>query len=292
MTRPAKILVTGATGNVGSTLVAQLVREGYPVRVLARDPQKARHLLGSEVEVFQGDLADAASLVRAFRGVQRAFVATAPTPTLGDEEINLIEVARAAAIERLVKLSGFGIEFSSDRIHLAHARSEQRLRDSGIPSVVLRPVVFMSNLLFDTGSIKNGKLPSIFGAGRINLVDPQDVAEVAARALVSPSYAGQTLEFGGPEALSYDMVAATFTRVLGRTIEHVRLDDAAFEAAALRAGLPEFVVEAITTTAASARDGRYEVSDAVVRSVLGRRASSLAQWIARHRDAFAPQAAR
>jgi uncharacterized protein YbjT (DUF2867 family) len=288
----ARILVAGATGNVGPTLVARLIRAGRSVRVLARDPQKATRLLGADVEAVRGDLGDPASLASAFRGVQTAFVATAPTPTLGDEEVNFIDAGHAVGIERVVKLSGFGIEFSSDRIHRAHARSEQRLRASGIPSVVLRPVVFMSNLLFDATSIKGGKLPSIFDDGRISLVDPRDVAEVAAQALLGPSYEGRTLEFGGPEALSYDAVAATFTQVLGRAIEHVRMDDAAFEAAALGAGLPEFVVEAVTATAASAREGRYEVNDAVVRAVLGRRASSLADWIARHRDAFAPEAAR
>jgi len=284
------ILIAGGTGNVGPSLVAHLLRGGQRVRALARDPRKAARLLGPDVEVVLGDLVDAASLRHAFQGTRAAFVATSPTPTLADEEINFIDAARAAGVERLVKLSGFGVEFSTDRIHRAHARSEARLRASGIPSIVLRPVVFMSNLLFDAANLKSGKLPSIFGNGRISLVDPRDVAEVAAAVLASPAYEGQTLEFGGPEALSYDIVAATFTRVLGRTVEHVRVDDATFEAGALQMGLPEFVVEAVTTTATSAREGKYEVNDHAVRSVLGRGASNLADWITRHRDAFAPDA--
>jgi hypothetical protein len=67
------------------------------------------------------------------------------------------------------------------------------------------------------------------------------------------------------------------------------VDDATFEAGVLQAGLPDFVVEAITTTATSARAGKYEVNDDVVQRVLGRRASSLADWVVRHRDAFAPE---
>jgi uncharacterized protein YbjT (DUF2867 family) len=284
----AKILIAGATGNVGPALVDFLVGYGHPVRVLARDPHKAVRLLGPHVEVIRGDLEDVASLTAAFRGVSSAFVATSPTPSLDAQEINFIDAARAANVERLVKLSGFGIEFSTDRIHVAHAHSERRLRTSGLPNVILRPVVYMSNLLFDAAGIKTGKLPSVFLDGRINLVDPRDVAEVAARTLVDPAHVGQTLEFGGPEALSWDDVAATFTRVLGRRVEHVRVDDATFEAGVLQAGLPDFVVEAITSTASAARDGKYEVSDDVVQRVVGRRASSLADWVARHRDAFAP----
>jgi uncharacterized protein YbjT (DUF2867 family) len=288
----AKILVAGATGNVGPTLVDCLVRSGHSVRVLVRDPHKATHLLGARVEVIHGDLEDPASLAAAFRGISSAFVATAPSPSLDEQEINFIDAARAASIGRLVKLSGFGIEFSTDRIHVAHKRSEQRLRASGLPHVILRPVVYMSNLLFDAAGIKTGKLPSVFRDGRINLVDPRDVGEVAARTLVGPAHEGQTLEFGGPEALSWDDVAATFTRALGRRVEHVRVDDATFEAGVLQAGLPDFVVEAITTTATSARAGKYEINDDVVQRVLGRRASSLADWVVRHRDAFAPDVAR
>lgn len=282
----AEILVVGATGNVGPTLVERLVRSGQNVRVLARDPQKAGRLLGAEIDAVPGDLNDVASLARACHGVRSAYLATAPTPGLAQEEVNFIDAARAAGVERIVKLSGFGIEFSNDRIHLAHARSEQRLRESGIPSVILRPVVYMSNLLFEAASLKSGTLPSVFEDGRISLVDPRDVAEVAAVALMSPIYEGRTLEFGGPEALSYDAVAATFARVLGRPVQHRRLDAAAFEAAALGAGLPEFVVEAITVTASSARAGRYEVNDDVVRKALGRPASSLSDWVTRHRAAF------
>jgi uncharacterized protein YbjT (DUF2867 family) len=281
-----KIVVAGGTGNVGTHLIANLVRAGHSVRALVRDPARARTLLGRHVEIVTGDLDEPASLRGAFDGAAIAFVATAPTPALDVQEIHFIDAARAASVERVVKLSGFGIEFSTDSIHRAHARSESRLSDSRMPSVVLRPVVYVSNLLFDAASIKTGKLPSIFGDGRISLIQPRDVAEVAARALTTPDYEGQTLDLGGAVALSYDDVAATFTRVLGRPIERVRMGDAAFEVAALGAGLPDFVVEAITTTASSARSGKYEVSDAVVQRVLGRPAAGLAEWITEHREAF------
>lgn len=281
-----KIVVAGATGNVGPHLVGELVRAGHSVRALVRDPTRARRLLGPHVELVTGDLGEPGSLRGAFDGAVRAFVATAPTPALDVQEIHFIDAARAARVERVVKLSGFGIEFSTDRIHRAHARSESRLRELGIPSVVLRPVVYTSNLLFDAASIGAGTLPSIFGDGRISLIHPRDVAEVAARALTTPDHDGQTLDLGGPDALSWDDVAATFSRVLGRPVQHVRMDAAAFEVAALRTGLPDFVVQAITATASSARSGKYEVSDAVVRRVLGRPAAGLAEWITEHREAF------
>jgi uncharacterized protein YbjT (DUF2867 family) len=281
------VLVVGGTGNVGVHLVSALVGGGHRVRVLARDPEKAAERLGSKIEVVSGDLSNPASLAMALRGVEIASLTTSPGPLLGAQEINFIEAARAAKVRRLVKLSGFGIEFANDQIHLAHAASEKALRASGIPFVVLRPVVYMSNLFFEQANIRTGKLPSLFGDGRVNFVDPQDVAEVTARVLFDESHEGATLEFGGPEGLSYDDLAAAFTRVLGRRIEHVRLDEATFSRGALESGLPDFVVESIVVTSDAAREGKYAIGDSPVLRVLGRRARSFAAWLQANRTAFA-----
>jgi uncharacterized protein YbjT (DUF2867 family) len=282
----ASVLVVGSTGNVGVFVVKSLLRAGHPVRVLARDPKKAATLLGPRVEVVAGDLREPKSLRSALAGITTASLVTSPTPELGEEEGNFIEAAKTSGLRRLVKLSGFGIEFAKDRIHHGHAQSERRLRESGIPSVVLRPVIFMSNMLFEVPSIKAGKLPSIFDDSRVSFVDPRDVGELMARALVEPKHEGQIWEFGGPEALSYDDLAATFTHVLGRRIEHVRVGTGEFEASARQAGLPDFVIEAIVGAAADARAGKFVPNDEVVVQVLGRRASSFRDWVERHRVAF------
>ena len=282
----ATILVVGGTGTVGREVVRKLAQSGRSVRVLARDPVKAASVLGPDVEIVAGDLRDSASLTAALSGIDSASLATSPSPTLHEEEINFIDAAKAGMVRRIVKLSAFGIEFAKDRIHRGHVESERRLRESGISSVVLRPVIFMSNMLMDAASIRTGKLPSIFGDSRVTFVDPRDVGELIAHALVESAHDGQSWELGGPEALSYDDLAGTFTRVLGRPIEHVRLDPAAFAPQALAAGLPDFVVEAITEAATSARTGKYAVDDGVVRRVLHRPASSFHDWVVRNRDAF------
>lgn len=282
----APILVVGATGTVGTELVARLVESGRHVRVFARDPRKAAERLGPRVEIVVGDLLDPGSIAAALRGVEVASLATVPTPRLHELEGNFIEAARAAKLSRVVKLSAFGIDFARDRVHVAHVESETQLRASGIPHVVLRPVMFMSNLLFERAAIERGQLPSAFGDGRMSFVDPGDVAELMARALDDARHEGATWEFGGPEALTYDDVAATLTRILGRTVEHVRLDLESFGQVALDAGLPDFVVEAISVAAVHTLEGKFATNDDVIRRVLGRRGRTLEDWAARHRAAF------
>jgi uncharacterized protein YbjT (DUF2867 family) len=282
----ARFLVVGGTGTVGRQVVQQLVQAGHPVRVLARDPAKAASLLGRGVEIAAGDLRRPASLTSALSGIESASLATSPSPGMHEEEGNFIDAAKIAKVRRVVKLSGFGIDFAKDRIHRAHVESERRLRESGIPNVVLRPVIFMSNMFMDAAAIQAGKLPSSFGDSRVSFVDPRDVAELIARALVEPKHESQTWEFGGPEALSYDDLATTFTRVLGRPIEHVRLDPDAYKESAHAAGLPDFVIEAVTEAATAGGGGKYATNDEVVQRVLGRRASTFHDWVVRNREAF------
>jgi uncharacterized protein YbjT (DUF2867 family) len=280
----SSILLVGGTGTVGREIVKGLVARGLRPRVLTRDPDNARSLLGASVEVVRGDLMHPASLTDALRGVEVAYLATTPGPELAVQEGNFIEAARAVKLRRVVKLSGFGTEQARDQIHRSHALSELRLKSSGLGYVILQPVMFMSNLLWEAASIKKGTIASTFGDGRMSFVDARDVAEVALLALTTPDLGDAVWGFGGPEPLSYDDVAATFSRVLGRRVEHVRLDEGEFRRAA--AQLPEIVVEAIAASAVMARAGKYEVSDQLIQDKLGRRARGLESWILAHRAAF------
>jgi uncharacterized protein YbjT (DUF2867 family) len=241
-------------------------------------------LLGASVEIVQGDLMQPESLTRALRGVDVAYLATAPTPELAEQECNFIDAVRDAGLRRLVKLSGYGTDQATDRIHRCHALSEQRLARSGLDYVILQPVMFMGNLLWEAASIKQGQIASAFGDGRMSFVDERDVADVALLALTTPGRVGAAWAFGGPQALSYDEVAATFSRVLGRRVDHRRLDESRFRGAA--AALPDFVIEAIVSSASMAQAGKYEVSDRLIQESLGRRARSLESWIEDHRSAF------
>lgn len=277
-----KILIVGATGTVGNQVVQRLLASGHAVRALARDPGAARAKLGSDVEIVRGDLDEPSSLPAALRGVHAASLATSPSPSLPRQEANFVDAAAEARLEHVVKLSAFDA-------HDWHATSEAHLRQSGLRATLLRPVVFMSNLLWDAANIGTGKLPSIFGDGRISFVDPVDVAELTVRALTERDDDAEIWTFGGPEALAYDDLAATFTRVLGRAVEHVRLDEPTFRRSIAAAGLPDFVAEAYIATARLVAQGKFVTDDELVRRKLGRPGTPFEAWLRRHRSAFAKE---
>jgi len=275
-----KILIVGATGTVGTLVVQRLLASGHAVRAVARDPIAARAKLGPHVEIVPGDLDDPPSLRAALREIDAASLATAGSPNLPRQEASFVDAAVEARLGHLVKLSAFGA-------HDWHATSEAHLRESGLRATVLRPVVFMSNLLWEAANIKAGKLPSIFGDGRMSFVAPVDVADLTALAVTQREHAGETWTFGGPDALTYDDVAATFTRVLGYTVAHVRLDEQTFRTGIAAAGLPDFIAPALIATARLTAQGKFVADDEPIRRLLGRPGTKLEAWLHQHRTAFA-----
>ena len=134
------ILVTGATGNVGSAVVAELGDRGLPVRAFVRDPDRAAAILGPDVELAVGDFPDPASIRAALEGIEVVFLACANVPPQVEYEIRVIDAAARAGVRRLVKLSALGAAPGS-RVAFWdwHARIERHLEASGVPWVNLRP---------------------------------------------------------------------------------------------------------------------------------------------------------
>ncbi len=196
-----RILLAGGTGTVGRAIVKGLVGRGIVPRVLSRDPENARRLLGTRVEVVRGDFMDPASLAHALSGVEVAYLATTPSPELATQEVNFIEAAQAAKLRRLVKMSGYGMDQATDPVHRCHTISEQRLKSSGLEHVILQPVMFMTNLLWEAASVKQGRIASAFADGRMSFVDPLDVADVALLALTTSDPVSGGWGFGGRATL-------------------------------------------------------------------------------------------
>jgi uncharacterized protein YbjT (DUF2867 family) len=292
------VLVTGATGNVGSVVVRELLRSGHDVRVLTRDAGRARRVLGGDVEAVVADPADRPGVDRALAGVDRVFLAMGNGPGQVTAECTVVDAAAAASVERLVKLSGPAPHPDSPLVFEQwHARIESHLTASGLPSVVLRPASYLTNLLaFAEPVATTGVLPAPTGGARVAFVDPGDVGSVAAAVLVAERLPeARTLRVTGPAAVTYDEVATALTAVLGREVRFVPVSDDAARAALADAGLPELLVEAFLAVYRMQREGRLaEVADTVP-VVLDRPARGIEDFLDEHRSAFgatAPPPAR
>jgi uncharacterized protein YbjT (DUF2867 family) len=167
------ILVTGATGNIGSHLVGELQRRGEPVRAFVRDPGRARMVLGPGVELAIGDYADPASVEAALDGVDRLFLLTPTHPEMAAWESTLLDAAAPAGVRRVVKMSTRAAEpGSTSRFARWQSRCEELLRASGIPAVTLQSSNHMTNVLFSADTIRAlGKIFAPLGDATIAMID-------------------------------------------------------------------------------------------------------------------------
>src|SRR5204863_5846388 len=161
------ILVTGGTGTSGVPIVEALLERAARVRVLARDPEKAAHLLGDSMEITRGDLADVDSIEAAMEGVDRALLHSAPDQRIVELPTNFIEAAKRAGLEYVVKFSAGGADSKSNRMFSRwNGQAEDALRASGIAWTMIRPNFFMENLFSMAPMVKECVIYQPTGDGR------------------------------------------------------------------------------------------------------------------------------
>lgn len=279
------ILVTGALGNIGRQVVAQLVGAGRAVRAVDLDPAAVRAAFGDEVEAIRFDFTDPSTWVNAFSGVDVMFLMRPPAlSNIRRDMVPALEAARGAGLRHVVVLSLQGAEHNR---FVPHAAMEDWARGSGVDWTFVRPSFFMENLsgthVSDIRDRDEIFVPA--GTGATSFVAASDVAAVAAVALREPSaHAGRAWTPTGPEALTYAQVADILTEVLGRPITYAKPGALRFVAHALRTlKLPPPMVLVTTAIYTIARSGRAAGLTADVATVTGRPPTALRAWAEQHR---------
>jgi uncharacterized protein YbjT (DUF2867 family) len=282
------ILVTGATGTVGSHVARALAGRGVAVRAFVRDPNKAAAVLGTGIATAVGDFADRSSLDRALEGIDRLFLACGNEPGQVDHECAAIDAAGEAGVKLVVKLSGPHADVDSPLIFGRwHGQIEAHLRASGLPSVLLHPSAFMTNVFAFADTITHtGMLFAPAGSARIAFIDPRDVAAAAVTALVEDGHRGRAFRLTGPAAITYDQIAETLSAATGRTIRYVDVPDDAARQAMVDAGLPPMFADAVVAVFASHRAGAMEQVTTGVRTLTGWEPRNIAQFARDHAAAF------
>ena len=282
------ILVTGATGNVGASVVAELATKGESVRAFVRDADRAAERLGKDVELSVGDYEDPSAIATAVEGVDALFLSSTDWPGKVEFETSVIDAAKAAGVRKIVKTSTVGAEPGAALPPFDwHGQIEKHLQASAIPAVVLHSYFYMTNLLAAAEPVRQmGKLFAPAAGAKIAMIDPRDTGVVGAAALTTDAYDGQTLELSGSEAITYDQVAHDLSGATGKTIEFVDIPDEAAREAYVGAGLPEWLVTHLSALFPLLRNGLIAQPTDTVHSVTGRDPRPFAEWARDHAAAF------
>ena len=218
----AAILVTGATGRVGSSLTPRLVRAGHRVLGVTSRRDGARSLEQHGVEPVVADLNDPPSLAAAMDGIDAVFLATPDDPRQDGMEQDLIAMMRGFGNPHVVKLSAQSAGLDPPvSFGVYHRRAEQALQQSGLPYTILRPTFFQQSLLLFAADVaRKHKITAPVGNGKIAMVNVEDVADTAATVLANETHLGKTYTLTGPSAHGFDEVVAHLSDHLGRKVSH------------------------------------------------------------------------
>ena len=274
------ILITGATGTSGTPVVEQLRAKGVAFRAMVRNPQKAESLRGPNVEVVAGDLAKPESLGVALKGIDRLFLLSPPVPDQVELETNLVNAAKAAGVRHIVKFSAMTADPDVvPRFPCAHGKVEEAIRRSGLAWTFLRPTFFMQNLLGFADMVRQGVIYQPAGKSKAAFVDTRDIAAVAVAALTEPGHEGKAYEITGPQLLSYDDVAAVFSRVTGKPVKYQDIPTATAKQAMLGMGIPDWNCDGINELMDQMRADQYTMTTDVVSRVGHKAPTTLEQFV-------------
>lgn len=269
-----RILVLGATGNVGGAVVKAALAAGHAVRAVSRRGSD----LPEGADRYVGDLDDASTLTRALEGVGAVFT-LAGYRGLAE---TLADAARGGT-ERVVLLSSSSAPSGNrgNAVAKYHIESEDSVRASGLDWTILQPNAFMSNALRWRPQVLAGDvIREPFGDIALSVIDPADIAAVAVLALTSADYNGQSYRLSGPEALTAAERANILGTTLGRTLTvEVPSDEEA------REGLPPAYADAFHEFY---RGGLIDETTVhpTVQQLLGRPPIAFADWASANRHRF------
>ena len=275
------ILITGATGHVGSELIAALLpaHAGH-IRALTRNPEA---VLPDGTETVVADLGDS-DLAPVLHGVDAVFLLTDGLNIAAHGE-RLVAAALRAGVERIVKLSVLRVGHgATDLITRGHRAGEEAIRDSGIGWTFLRPTAFMSNALNWAPMIAADQVVHApFATGRAAVVDPADIATVAAACLTDDGHNQRVYELTGPEALSPGDQVAILSQVLGRDLRYAESDPADMLAQMASYGVPEELAHAVVEQFRSTLQPFDSKPTGDIAAVASRPARSFIDWAQAHR---------
>lgn len=270
-----KILVTGASGKVGSAVIEALVADRISVRAGSRKTTRLRWT--DKVQPVLFDYEDPGIHRAALDGVSGVFLVAPPLDQDAPAKLNpFIDKAGETGVRHIVFNSAMGADaFEQSPL----ARVEQHLMDSGIGYTILRPNFFMENFAkgWMAPMIARGEIALAAGDGRTSFVSVRDVAQAAVAAFRDRHFGGQ-YDLTGPEALDYTQAAGIVSEVTGRLISYRAISEEDMLQGARDTGMPESAIRYLALLFAVVREGRMARVTDGVRELTGKTPIALAQF--------------
>ena len=277
MADTGKILITGATGNVGSAVLDNLGTTDLNLRALAHDESKAQSLRNRGVEAVVGDFLEPETLVPALERVSTVFLLTPIHPEQVLQASNVIKAAKESGNDpRLVRLSVHQASHEAPaRNSRQHAEIEDELASSGLIYTFLRPQSFMQNTLMAARTVASeGKIYQPFKDAKLGMIDARDIGEVAAKVLSEAGHEGKVYTLTGPAAISLYDVAEALSEIVSKEVSYVNIPLEKAKEAMLNMSLSEWRADVLIEYAKAHSEGYSDFTTEEVEQLTGHPATS------------------
>lgn len=277
------IVVTGATGQLGRLVIAELLKHTAAANIVAavRNPAKAADLAALGVQLRQADYNDAASWDQALAGAERVLlISSSEIGRRTAQHRAVIDAAKRAGVQLLAYTSLLHADTSVLGLAGEHRATEADIAASGLPFTILRNGWYTENYAAGIpAALQLNALYGCAGEGKIASAARADYAAAAAIVLSAPVQAGKIYELAGDQAYTLSEFAAELSRQSSRAINYVNLPEADYKQALLGAGLPEFLAELLANSDSGAAAGGLFDQDRQLSQLLGRASTPLADVI-------------
>ena len=285
------ILVTGASGRAGTEMVRQLAAAGASVRGAIHYPDHDAESRVGRVDFVEVDFDRPDTLETAFKGIDEAVLITPEETTMVAQTRNLVRAAEQAGVGHLVRISFLHAGATGGSLLDWHLEAEKVVRESAIPSTILRPNSYMQNFLtmYGPSIFVHGAFFTPMGGGRISYVDARDVADAAVRVLLraDPDRGGaidgdRIYSLTGPRPLPHDEIAGILTRAVGQPIRYVDVGEEDACLALRRRGASERLIEALCELWLAMRHDEFATTAGDFEELTGRPPRSFEDFVREH----------
>lgn len=270
-----RILVTGASGHLGRLAVSRLVEKLPPSQIvaMARRRESVEDLAALGVEVSEADYDKPETLAAAFDGIDRLLLVSASeVGKRAPQHANVIAAAKTAGVRLIAYTSILHADTSPMKLAAEHVETERRLRDSGVPFVLLRNGWYTENYLGAIpAALQYGAVMGAEGTGRISAAARADFAEAAAAVIASnKDEAGKIYELAGDQAFTMTELAAALSELSGKQIVYKQVPEAEYAAMLAGVGIPEAFAATLADSSACAARGALFDDSRTLGKLIGR----------------------
>lgn len=279
------ILVTGATGNLGRSVVQQLNKhlDHNQFVVLARSLDKAQHYLDANIRVRLGDFNQAEALVAEFQGIDKLLLISTMEMNRFEQHKNVIDAAKLAGVKHIIytSLAIQDIESSAVKdLMISHFQTEAYLKASGLTYTILRNTMYAEAIpqIIGEQALQTG-IQVAGGEGKVPYVLRAELGEATANLLMQQGHENQTYDLIGSQHYSYQNIAEILSTIKAEPVIYQNLENHQYRDLLTQIGLPKFLVYLTHGTVIDIQQHQYELNSQILEQLLGRPSTSLDQYL-------------